>query len=527
VCLSVSLACLALACDGGTLETDGAAEVSATLPDAGAPDGVATDSATQADAVATDSATAPDVALTGLEFDGLALTPHPTNSLACVVTWTTRVPARSFVEGGLGEAPTWRTWRSETRTAHVVTVLGLRESQSYSLRAVAETEDGQRVTSERLRCHTGVVPDEVPRVTVVANSPDPERGWTLVPWSAFMAEDTRRSSLVVYDEAGEPVWYWTNSDGATLIVKSLTEGHGFLVGRVNGMLINGGIQLQPDHSITWKTPGEDAVYDSATSFVPQHGALHHDMSPLIGGAYSTIRFDVRTVQVDDKPQSVQGDSLEIYGNDGALRWSWNSFDHGPVPTDRGDWLHGNALVVDEAERAVYYNASRLRQLWKIDQVTGQVEWRLGDKGDFAPDPTADIAWFDHSHSPTRTGPNRWLVLDNGTPTRGNTRVVEYELSTETMTSRIIWLYPPPTKIDVWYTGAMGSAIRLDNGNTFISGMLGLPPARSRAFEVKPDGELVWEIAIPEGMMPHARRITPWLEPIPESETVAPFDVPGE
>ncbi|MEZ4266191.1 MAG: aryl-sulfate sulfotransferase [Myxococcota bacterium] len=524
VCLALGLACLAIGCDGDADGTETQADVSETQPDAGdsevsAPDGAAED----AGGDGPETAAEPDVALTGLEFDGLTIGPHPTNTLACVVRWTTARPAHSFVEGGLGEAPEWRTWRSEPRTDHEVTVMGLRESKNYSVRAVAETEGGERVISKRLRCATGTLPEEAPRAEIVVSSPDPERGWTLVPWAVFEGGNPRRSSMVMYDGEGEPVWYWLNNDGATLIVKSLTEGHGFLVGRVNGMLINGGIQLQPDHSVTWTTPGEDAVYDSATSFAPQDGAMHHDLSPLAGGAFSTIRFDVRDVMVDDKLQGVQGDILEIFDAGGALRWSWNSFDEGPAPTDRGDWLHGNALVVNEAERAVYYNASRLRQLWKIDQVTGRVEWRLGDGGDFAPDKTADVAWFEHSHAPVQTGPNRWLVLDNGSPKRGNSRVVEYELNTTTMESRVIWVYPPPTKIDVWWTGAMGSATRLDSGNTFISGMLGLPPAKSRAFEVKPDGEIVWEIGIPLGMMAHSRRVTPWLEPIPASESVAPFE----
>jgi outer membrane protein assembly factor BamB len=74
-----------------------------------------------------------------------------------------------------------------------------------------------------------------------------------------------------------------------------------------------------------------------------------------------------------------------------------------------------------------------------------------------------------------------IVFDNGLR-RGWSRVIELD----PLTREIVWQYKAPDPTD-FYTRGAGSAQRLPNGNTLIS-----ESNTGRAFEVTPDGQIVWE-----------------------------------
>ncbi len=78
-----------------------------------------------------------------------------------------------------------------------------------------------------------------------------------------------------------------------------------------------------------------------------------------------------------------------------------------------------------------------------------------------------------------------LVFDNGLG-RGFSRVVEVDPAS----GRIVWEYraDPP---ESFYTLSKGSSQRLANGNTLIA-----DSDRGRAFEVTPEGEVVWDFFCP-------------------------------
>jgi hypothetical protein len=78
-----------------------------------------------------------------------------------------------------------------------------------------------------------------------------------------------------------------------------------------------------------------------------------------------------------------------------------------------------------------------------------------------------------------------LIFDNGLA-RGWSRVVEVDPRTDA----IVWEYadPDPT---AFFTASRGASQRLDNGNTLIT-----ESDSGRAFEVAPDGEIVWEYWVP-------------------------------
>ena len=84
----------------------------------------------------------------------------------------------------------------------------------------------------------------------------------------------------------------------------------------------------------------------------------------------------------------------------------------------------------------------------------------------------DASWLPNGHI---------LVFDNGLG-RGWSRVVEIDPATR----EIVWQYRAATPAD-FYTKTQGTNQRLANGNTLIA-----ESGTGRAFEVTPDGDVVWE-----------------------------------
>lgn len=90
------------------------------------------------------------------------------------------------------------------------------------------------------------------------------------------------------------------------------------------------------------------------------------------------------------------------------------------------------------------------------------------------------------HHPTLLENGNILIFDNG-PKRGYSRLIELDPFTKEM----IWQYEasPPTS---FFSGVMGAAQRLPNGNTLIT-----ESSKGRVFEITKDGEIVWEFYNPD------------------------------
>ncbi|RMF71028.1 MAG: hypothetical protein D6738_14880 [Acidobacteria bacterium] len=130
---------------------------------------------------------------------------------------------------------------------------------------------------------------------------------------------------------------------------------------------------------------------------------------------------------------------------------------------RGLFASGSVMVTSRHQNAVLvfsWEDSELVWSWGPGELDGPHDAQLLDSG-------------------------RVLVFDNGLE-RGWSRVLEIEPSTGT----IAWEYrgDPP---ESFFTRSRGTCQRLPGGNTLIT-----ESARGRAFEVSPDGRVVWEFFNP-------------------------------
>jgi hypothetical protein len=148
--------------------------------------------------------------------------------------------------------------------------------------------------------------------------------------------------------------------------------------------------------------------------------------------------------------------------------------------NRYDYFHTNTITIlpptplgekDSRFRAgnIMLCFRNVNQVLILDAQSKRVVWSWGARH------------LEHPHHPTMLDNGHILIFDNGTQRRYS-RVIEIE----PVHNDIVWQYTadPPQN---FFTEQKGSSQRLPNGNTLIcQGDWG------RAFEVTPDGEVVWE-----------------------------------
>ena len=432
------------------------------------------DDATGDDDTADDD-TADDDTAAVLAITDLTVEASEACTLVAVVRWTTNLEASGAVEFGHDEIYESVVDYGGWGTEHEVVVVGMHPEDTYVLRAVSSSEDGQEVRSDSQAFATGAMPEPWQPLTVDVHDPArAQQGWTITNLSLDFETPTY---AVMFDMQGLPVWYHYHGDaGRSDVVPKLVDGDHVLIGPG---VPTGSHPIVVDlaGNVLWEGPEQDL------GFVD--GGLHHVFHELSTGDYMFVEYT--SIGGD------MGDTIVVLDDDLQEVWSWCSFDH---MAEHPSWVHTNSVWVDEANDLLYANSYQMDQLFKIDRMTGDILWTLGEDCDFDADPLAPEPWPEHAHSVSVLEDGHVLFYDNGLSTRGYSRVVEYAVDETDWEVEIVWEYPGLIADDLWWCGAWGSAQRLDNGNTLINAGAGpTTPAEtlSRTFEVTEDGDIVWQV----------------------------------
>ena len=223
---------------------------------------------------------------------------------------------------------------------------------------------------------------------------------------------------------------------------------------------------------------------------------HHDIAPTPDGHFMVLTLKERSLPAVDPDAAVRDDFITILDDDGELVREHSLFDMfrarpdihriSRVESSHGiiDLLHANSLRwlsdPDLARRDSIYATTNVVVCFRnqdtvaiFDLDRKEVVWAWGRGTLRAPH---DAAVLDNGHV---------LVFDNGEERRWS-RVLEID----PLTRRIVWEYAaePPEE---FYTLSRGGNQRLPNGNTLIT-----QSGSGRAFEVTPEGEIVWEYLVP-------------------------------
>jgi len=207
---------------------------------------------------------------------------------------------------------------------------------------------------------------------------------------------------------------------------------------------------------------------------------HHDLIQLGNDNYLIVVRDGATY----------ADYLQEVDPDLGVVWEWRSFDHRQVFPDwkpkSEDPTHFNSVAElppnrwydsgDERFRPgnILVSARTLDTIFIIDRTSGEVAWQY----------TGDL---DFQHEATMIGegmPGEGLILvfDNGFHSRDRYRrsIVQ---AIDPNTNEVVWDYGS----EYLFSSVGGTAHILPGGNRLICSSQG-----GRAFEVTPDGDIVWE-----------------------------------
>ncbi|MBV21008.1 MAG: hypothetical protein CMJ61_02450 [Planctomycetaceae bacterium] len=225
--------------------------------------------------------------------------------------------------------------------------------------------------------------------------------------------------------------------------------------------------------------------------------VHHDLVLLPSGQILTLGRRERLMEtlnprkpvIDDEVLWISADGQvekRVSVLDALLQSRWASDLHALRPL-AGDVLHVNTVepILDPPPGAhpafqvgrVLCCARNPDWLFVLDPQTGRVEWltRAGWRG---------------PHDPRLLPSGRILLFDNlgaSDPQEGPaSRVLEYDPLSASITWQ--WQADPPTG---FFSLFCGTATRLGGGNTLIT-----ETGNGRAFELAPDGHIVWDFHSP-------------------------------
>jgi hypothetical protein len=414
----------------------------------------------------------------------MAVTANPNHPLSALVTVTSSDPVQIDIVFHADGTRLQRTGRSAQGTEHSFTLIGMRAETLYSVQANATGPTGDTAVSDQQTVLTGSLPEDIVPVTVeVSDSDRVQPGFTLLgPMSSSVY-------AMAVDEAGEVVWFFQDLERQDEVTDI----------RDATLLPNGNVHIQLYTTLYVVSPdGQPEIYVETETEYP-FGS--HEVVALENGNFLGIYGEYREVDGVE----LRGEGIVELNPLGEAVWVWSLFDHLDTTRFPGeesmrelsngalDWTHANALQYLEDEQAILITVRNQNLLMKVDHGTGEVIWSFGENADFS---LTEGSWFYSPHGGWMAQDGRLSIYDNGNDRPVDDRFsrgVVYELDPQEMTARQTWEYKTEN-----YTGHFGNVDFLDNGNFLVAagGPNGIGP-KPTAYEVTPDGDLVWKLETTE------------------------------
>lgn len=497
-------------------------------------------------------------------IESAVVTPNPNSTLSAVVELTTDVPSdASVVVSGPGVEATIPS-PEDSATAHEIPVVGLRADSDYEL-TLGATAEGKSSTERTESFTTGPLPSDLPEMYVVANDVDRRApGYVLFDVTGVPPEDdpdaTTWNYAIALDEEAEVVWYH-RAIGGIGDIRQLPSGNFlYLYGHGGAREIDvlGNVLREWDARSTQQAPDV-----SADALPVATDAMHHEVGMLPNG--NLLAIGSRFIEVGPFDEPICGDEvgfagsyplqddviLEIDSDTGDVVHEWpmgelidpmsdpERFICGArvggigielYPDAEGirSWTHVNSVVLDEDRNAIVVSARapNLVMAFRYEDddegPSGEVLWTISPEGEAELAPGADPPY--QQHAPEIQDDGTILLFDNGNDRPGvrivdlYSRAVVYDVDDsdlDNVTVEQLWEFRTTSESGPEYSGAVGDADRLPNGNVLIDAGYAPPP---RIYEVVPNdgpsgGDVVFELMVadPNGVYraEHLDTLTPW------------------
>mgnify|MGYP001257418674 FL=1 len=470
--------------------------------------------------------------------------PNERVPLVALVYFKTKVPVSINIDVS-NSRKSWQVKFNENYDpVQGLPIVGMRADTEHRIEITVVNQNGETDGPFELTYTTPKLPDDtidMPEVKLITSDVSAmEAGFTLLSirrtslmrahWATpKQTEFEEKWGLIAaFDEEGEVVWTYL-SDARIAGIHQLKNGNLFfhyVDFRTIEMDVCGNIVRQFHAGNRPYGPVENSIPIEAES-------LHHQPHELENGHFLALTANTREIEnyytdiIDKtaprKTQRVVGDNIVEFTPEGEIVWNWNTFDHldtervgygllEPYWWVRGfpgalDWTHGNGVTHDPHDGNVLVSLRHQDAILKIDKKSGEIIWILGDHQDWNDEyesklltPVDDLTWPYHGHNPRVTGPNKFIMYDNGIigtlpphprkkPAECLARAVEFEVDPEKMEVRQIW---SSAKFDIEapvISWAMGDAHRLSNtGNVMVIDSTCAP----RREVLNNSGNLTWD-----------------------------------
>lgn len=413
-----------------------------------------------------------------------------------------------------------------------ILVAGMRQFNSYHLRAIIEFPEGsQFLDADHLFTTGGLPAARVPQITVTHPAAGPANGG--VELLDLLGGTTNQVLAAVTDLDGNLIWYYDfdrPTYGAPFPIRELPNGN---------MLINlsapgpGGLgsagtlrEIDLAGNIIREITSDEVNTRLADAGFSLHiDAIHHEVIPLPNGHLMLLVNSHRTfTDLIGLPGDtvLTGDALVDL--DASLNpvWVWDSFDHMDVNRRPmglgGDWTHGNAVTYSPDDGNLLVSFRHQHWVIKVDYQngtgSGDILWRLGYQGDFTISSGLPEDWFYAQHfpifvSPNSTGVFTLSMFDNGfgrvfgdgrfcSPASGGdvcySRAPIFQIDETNKVAQVVW----PNVLFGAYSIAVGSVAVFENGNVEADlGIMGSSPQSATVVEMVEGAtpQMVWRMDI--------------------------------
>jgi outer membrane protein assembly factor BamB len=281
---------------------------------------------------------------------------------------------------------------------------------------------------------------------------------------------------------------WVNA-GAGFFRRAHLYPNGDLLAIYEGL---GLVKLDRDSQLVWASPIQ----------------AHHDLEVAPDGDIYVLAREGRVVPEVDPAHPVLVDYVVQLAPDGsekrrvsildALRRSPYAQLFDPARTRMGDVFHTNSITLLDGRLAERLPAFRRgnalvsllvpNALAVVDLERGEVGWALRGR-------------FKSQHDPKPLPDGRLLLFDNRGLDPWRSRVIELDPAS----GEIAWSYAGSPERP-FFSQTCGAVERLPNGNTLVS-----ESDAGRAFELAPDGAIVWEFDNPHRAGEHDELVATLFE----------------
>lgn len=371
------------------------------------------------------------------------------------------------------------------------------------------------------------LPSDFPKI-VIDTVNNPAKGHIII--ESFQVSAAEDNYIMELDENGKVVWYSKPSNQG-LDFKLQPNGRYSYASSVEladkyqaGPIVVQNVYVQ--HKIL----DNNKVEIDSVQMQNEYLADMHDFRILPNGnylllSYEHVPIDMSRIIPNGNPNAIiVGTVIQELDKDKNCVFQWRSLDFIPVLATKDDprkaifeHVHGNSLFIDKDGNLISSFPTTF-EIVKIDMVSGEIVWRLGgDKNQFeiTGENEADKPYyFRMQHDAKILDNGNLLFYDNAVQKKSgwNSRAVEYKIDEVNKTANLVWEYKHNPPISAF---AMGSAQRLDNGNTLINWGLMFMGLNKGVTEVTPEKEIAFELTFPPSNLSYrAQKIgSPTCQPI--------------